>query len=384
MSAAALRPPSAPWLRLIALVLVAHLALLMAVPPRVVDSSGGPPSGYWTTRVVTDAAQGAVASDEPGPASDAARLEDKTASAETATPPSSPEPRAHGPTRAPEATQPARKPALKLASVETTPQRPSRRVAEDVPPDQTTPPPAPDTTAAPTPSPAKPTEATSALPPATLPAAASLTYAVSGTTRGQPYQSHSQLQWQPADGRYEAEWLTQGDAAQRQWRWHSQGLVTATGLMPERFAETTRSERAAHFDAAGGRIRFSANTPDADWSPGGQDRLSAVLQLAGLIAAAPQRYPTGSTIVLQTAGARDAVAALWTVQGDETLDVDGRAVPCTVLVHRPERAYEPITTLWLAKPLGHLPAQVRYAYAQGDMQEHRLQNLADSLRSAPQ
>ena len=152
-------------------------------------------------------------------------------------------------------------------------------------------------------------------------------------------------------------------------------LVTATGLLPERFAEAARSERAAHFDAAGGRIRFSANTPDARWAPGAQDRLSAVLQLAGLLAAMPERYPPGSQVLLQTAGARDASTWIWTVQEDETLDIDGRALATAVLTHRPDRPYEPITTLWLARSLDYLPARLRTTTPQGDTLEHRLQNL---------
>jgi len=214
-----------------------------------------------------------------------------------------------------------------------------------------------------------------ALPPVAIPAAASLVYTVSGTSRGLAYEAQSHLHWRPMDGRYEAEWRTQGDSTQRFRRWHSQGLLTGTGLAPQRFAETTRSERAAHFDAEGGRIRFSANTPDADWAPGGQDRLSVVLQLAGMLAAAPERYPAGSTIALQTANAREATASTWTVQESEALEIHGQTIPCTVLVNRPDRPYEPVTTLWLAKPLGYLPARLRNTYAQGDTQEHRLQNL---------
>ena len=42
---------------------------------------------------------------------------------------------------------------------------------------------------------------------------------------------------------------------------------------PERFADRSRSEKAAHFDAANQRIRFSNNAPDAELRPGAQDRL---------------------------------------------------------------------------------------------------------------
>ena len=146
--------------------------------------------------------------------------------------------------------------------------------------------------------PAQAERAAVSLPNVQLPPPATLIYAVTGTARGLPYATRSELRWQPASGRYDAEWLTQADGPHPAHRWHSQGLVTHTGLMPERFAERSRSERAAHFDAEGGRVRFSANTPDAHWAPGGQDRLSAVLQLGALLAAAPERYPPGRQLTV--------------------------------------------------------------------------------------
>ena len=210
-----------------------------------------------------------------------------------------------------------------------------------------------------------------------LPGAATLSYAVSGTARGLPYAARSTLDWRPNDGRYEAAWHTEGDTPRRDHAWRSQGSVSAIGLMPERFADKARSERAAHFDAAGGRIRFSANTPDVPWTPGGQDRLSAVLQLGALLAAAPGRYPPGAHITLQTAGPRDADAWQWTVLDDETLTIGDQPMPCAVLHHAATRPYEASVTLWLARPLQYLPARLRTTGPQGDVVEHNLQNFSN-------
>lgn len=218
---------------------------------------------------------------------------------------------------------------------------------------------------------------TADLPRVHLPAAATLRYAVTGLARGLPHDTQSELRWQPQAGQYDATWTTEAVGGRRAHQWHSQGAVTPVGLLPERFAETSRGERAAHFDAAGGRIHFSANTPDALWSVGGQDRLSAVLQLGALLAAEPARYPPGTQITLQTAGARDADAWAWTVLGDDTLTVDGQPLPCAVLQHLPSRPYEATQTLWLARPLQYLPARLRVVLAQGDVLEHNLQNLSD-------
>ena len=368
-------PPSPPWLRLLGLVLLAHWALLSTWTPSVRPPMGASsPVRYWSTRAVVPTAV-AGADDVAGPAP-----QPPAAAAPLAAPQTPASTRTHAPRRSP-----APSPMARLAPRA---ERASARVAEVAPaaPSPATPigPTAPAAQAPaslsaedrPAPRQSADTAASADLPIVQLPQAAALAYAVTGTARGVAYEARSQLRWRPEAGRYEAEWLTQGDTPKSERRWRSQGLITSTGLMPERFAEKSRTERAAHFDAEGGRVRFSANTPDAAWAPGGQDRLSAVLQLAALIASAPQRYPPGSSLTLQTAGARDALPWQWTVQDDDTLIVDGQSVPCTVLVHAPQHPYEPTTVLWLARSLHYLPARLRTTSAQGDVVEHNLQNLS--------
>ena len=153
--------------------------------------------------------------------------------------------------------------------------------------------------------------------------------------------------------------------------------MSDAGLAPERYAERARSERAAHFDPAGGRIRFSANTPDAAWQAGAQDRLSVSLQLGGLLAAAPRRYPPGSSITLHTAGVRDAEAWTWDVQADETLHIDGHALPTARLVRHPRKDYDTRVELWLARTLDYLPARLRITQANGDVADQQLKSLPE-------
>jgi membrane-associated protease RseP (regulator of RpoE activity) len=127
--------------------------------------------------------------------------------------------------------------------------------------------------------------------------------------------------------------------------------------------------------AAGGRIRFSANTPDAVLNAGAQDRLSASLQLGGMMAAAPHRYPAGSTIVLPTAGVRDTEPWRWDVLPDETLQIDDQDVPCTKLVRQPRREYDSRVELWLARTHAYLPARLRTTLSNGDTVDQRLAAL---------
>ena len=153
---------------------------------------------------------------------------------------------------------------------------------------------------------------------------------------------------------------------------------TAAGLAPERYAERARGERAAHFDADGGRIRFSANRPDAALESGAQDRLSGVLQLGGLIAADPGRYPPGSQLSLQTAGVREADPWRWQVLDDEVLHIDGQQVPCVRLLRAPRHDWDTRIDLWLARPLGYLPARLRVTQAGGDVADQQLSRLPRS------
>ena len=227
--------------------------------------------------------------------------------------------------------------------------------------------------AAPTPS-AAPAAHDSPPAPVRLPTSARLRYQVHGTARGQPFDTEAQLTWQRDGDRYEAEWTVQLPApGQRTQR--SEGAVTVAGLAPARYAEQARGERAAHFDPAGGRIRFSANTPDATLRPGAQDRLSAPLQLGGLIAAAPHRYLPGDVIVLPTAGVRDAEPWQWEVLPDDVLQIEDHPVPCTKLVRHPRRDYDPRVELWLARDHAYLPARLRTTAFNGDVVDQQLAAL---------
>ena len=207
--------------------------------------------------------------------------------------------------------------------------------------------------------------------PTQVPGPATLGYRVSGSARGIPFDADAQLIWRPGAGRYTAEWTVRlplvGARTQR-----SEGALTPAGLAPERYAEQARGERAAHFDAAGGRIRFSANTPDATLEPGAQDRLSVSLQLAGLLNAAPARYPPGMHIVLQVAGARDASAWTFQVLGDETLQLAGQPMPCVKLERQPDEPYGQRIELWLARERHFLPVRLRITQGNGDVADQRL------------
>lgn len=342
------RPRQRPPLALVAGVLLVH-ALLLGPPPPIAAPARPPLAAPVLVRTVQPPAPQPIAA-PPAP------------------------PLALTPAAAPRSTlavpAPRPKPAAKPAPARSTvaAAAPVARVAVS---EQA---PASSATVTTRPDAAPPSSAPTA--PVQLAESATLDYRVSGTARGLPFEAEAQLVWRREAARYQAEWVVRlpllGQRVQR-----SAGAVTRAGLAPERYAEQARGERAAHFDAEGGRIRFSANTPDAALQPGAQDRLTVSLQLGGLIAAAPERYPPGSSLTLQTAGVREAEPWRWDVQEDETLHIDGQALPCTKLVRHPRKDYDTRVELWLARTLDYLPARLRVTQANGDVADQQLQALPD-------
>lgn len=202
-------------------------------------------------------------------------------------------------------------------------------------------------------------------PPVRLPPPARLAFDVSGQAKKFAYSARADLWWQHDGARYEARQeisaFLVGTRAQR-----SVGAITAQGLQPERFSDKSRSEQAAHFDLAKGRVTFSANTPDAAVGPGAQDRLSVFIQLGALLAADPGRFVPGTQITLTTVSARSADRWTFSMEGPETLDLPVGTTATLKLQRLPRKDYDQKAELWVAPALGYLPVRIRITQANGD------------------
>ena len=195
-----------------------------------------------------------------------------------------------------------------------------------------------------------------------MPGSALLRYEVSSNKL--PFTVNGIFQWQQDGNTYEAQLSYSAFGFSRSQT--SRGAVNATGLAPERFADKLRNEVAAHFNREAGKVTFSANTPDVALLNGAQDRLSVLVQLGAQIAAAPDRYPEGTTVSFQTIGPRDASTWVFTVQAPETLTLPGGDMPALKLVRNPRQDYDQKVELWLAPALGYLPARIRITEHNGD------------------
>ncbi|MBU1354565.1 MAG: DUF3108 domain-containing protein [Gammaproteobacteria bacterium] len=210
-------------------------------------------------------------------------------------------------------------------------------------------------------------------PPVRLPPPTRLIFEVSGQAKKFAYSARAELLWQHDGSRYQARQEVSaflvGSRSQS-----SVGQISAQGLLPERFSDRARSEQAAHFDYAKGRVTFSANTPDAPMGPGSQDRLSVFIQLGALLAADPGRFVPGTQITLTTVSARSADRWTFNVEAPETLDLPAGATATLKLQRLPRKDYDQKAELWVAPALGYLPVRIRLTQANGDFADLQLRS----------
>lgn len=190
-------------------------------------------------------------------------------------------------------------------------------------------------------------------------------YEVTAQAKGFTLKGRAQLDWRNEKGRYEAQLqLTAPFLRPRVQR--STGLVTAQGLAPLRFSDSSRHDEAAQFDRAQGKVIFSTNTPEAPLEPGAQDRLSIVMQLGAIIGGAPSKFPAGRQITVQTASTKEAEPWTFTVAGTEFLDLPGGRTRTVRLTRNPRKENDVKVELWLAPGAAYAPVRLRLTQPNGD------------------
>jgi hypothetical protein len=192
-----------------------------------------------------------------------------------------------------------------------------------------------------------------------------------GLSRGLTYHATGMMTWLQDGSRYEATMVVSAFLIGSR-SLTSVGDITVDGLAPKRFADKFRSEQAAHFQADKGKITFSANTPDAPWKRGGQDRLSVFFQLASLLAGQPDGFPPGTKIPMYTAGQRDADTWTFSVAGNEELNLPHGSVMATKLTRDPRQTFDQRVEAWFAPTLGYLPVRIKVTQHEGDYIDQQL------------
>ena len=204
-----------------------------------------------------------------------------------------------------------------------------------------------------------------------LPGSVRLLYRVAGLFKNMNYQAESELAWKSNGDSYEAMMKVSAFLVGSR-SMTSVGKITGSGLAPDRFADKFRAELAAHFDASKGKITFSANTPDAPWIEGAQDRVSVFFQLGGMLAANPAGFPAGSNITFLTIGPREADTWTFVIEAQETLDLMGVPTPVLKLTRKPRKEFDQKVEIWYAPSLGYLPVRNRITQQNGDFVDQQL------------
>ncbi len=260
---------------------------------------------------------------------------------------------------------------------------------------ETTPTPTPTPTPAPASAPLAPSEPmptpTAALPQPTTPAAADpvvdsapqvsgpqpaafaaltsakYTYRVDATKKGLDYKGSAELTWRQDGENYDLT-MTASALGFRVFRQNSVGRLSPQGLLPKRHSDQRGlgSEKAVHFDYIQNIAIFSNNKPEASLAPSAQDRLSYVIQLAGLLAADPAKYPPNTTINMQAVGMDDAQPWLFTVNEPETLNLSAGPQIGLRLTRNPRYEYDVKIEVWFAPALNYLPVRIRQTESNGD------------------
>lgn len=204
-----------------------------------------------------------------------------------------------------------------------------------------------------------------------LPGSARLQYKVVGLSKNLNYQANSELAWKTNGDSYEVMMKVSAFLVGSR-SMTSVGKITDGGLAPTRFSDKFRTELAAHFQADKGKITFSANTPDAPWIEGAQDRVSVFLQLGGMLAAKPAGHPAGTSITLYTIGPRDADTWTFVVESEETLKLPGGDMATLKVIRKPRREFDQKIEIWYAPSLGYLPVRNRITQENGDFVDQQL------------
>ena len=171
-----------------------------------------------------------------------------------------------------------------------------------------------------------------------------------------------ELRWRPAGASYELD-LAGSVLGIDVIGWSSRGGFDKAGIAPLRYVDRRRGKAAvaANFQREAGFVSFSGPTTTYALVPGTQDRLSWMLQLPAIVEADPARFHAGARIALYVVGAHGE-ADLWAfvVRGFEAVEVPAGRVEAALLLQRePQRAYDTRVDIWLDPARHHLPARAR-------------------------
>lgn len=157
----------------------------------------------------------------------------------------------------------------------------------------------------------------------------------------------------------------------------SRGGFDAAGLAPERHTDRRRrrAEQAANFQRDAGLVTFSGSSAEYPLVRGAQDRVSWMLQLAGIAQAWRGPLAAGEHISFFVVSARgDGDVWSFRVLGNEAVDLPVGPTQAVKLLREPRKPYDTKVEVWLDPQRHYLPVRARLTDTNGDPLELRLQD----------
>ncbi|MBV9889760.1 MAG: DUF3108 domain-containing protein [Rhizobacter sp.] len=196
-----------------------------------------------------------------------------------------------------------------------------------------------------------------------LPHAATLHYQVRrGFLRGD-----GEIRWRPAGNAYHLV-LEASVAGLTLLVQTSEGTIDRHGLAPVRFVDQRArgAAQAANFVRESGRITFSGTGVEWPLVAGVQDRLSWMIQLAGIVAADPGLLHEGARITMAVVGARGD-ADVWSLRyiGEESVETPGGSVQAVKLLREGHGANDTTAEVWLDPARSYLPVRATLRNSSG-------------------
>ena len=189
-----------------------------------------------------------------------------------------------------------------------------------------------------------------------------LSYTLTGDYRG-PIQGKARVEWLRSGARYQVH-LDVEIAPLMARRMSSDGLLTESGLQPQRYEEETRmllrSTRRRLLLFEPGRVVLPGQEP-VPAPVGVQDTASQFVQLTWLFTTRPHLLRPGESVEMPLALPRRVGRWVYDVVRQETLETPVGRVPAWYLRPRPELPgrTELAVEVWIAPTLQYLPARIR-------------------------
>lgn len=210
------------------------------------------------------------------------------------------------------------------------------------------------------------TEATQSTPAFTALNSGQHIYNVIASKSGNSTKGEAKLTWQQDAEKYALELSVSSFIEILNYK--SSGTMGPQGLMPVDFYDKTgfKSMVAAHFVYAENKITFSTTPAETALIAGAQDRNSILIQIAGMLAANPSRYPPGTTFSIQIVSAREAEPWLFVVNEPENMNLESDSQIGLRITRNPRKEFDRKIELWFAPSMNYLPVRYRQTESNGD------------------